>query len=610
MATEKPQSDEVRLELVPGVRLVVSDDPAVSGGPPTYELVHLQLGIRQSLTEAEYRAFDRLKGGAPVREVVAEIEGAHRLSERLIGAGLLRPRGESVGFLPDDRPRLAAGVRVGRSEKKGLFSITAPDGRVFEVHDLEAMIAKTLDGSHTILDIVEAARLKGIPATLPTMVSFLKQLGAMNCLERALGPLTDEELSLRETDEPPGSLPAEPPPGPEPAPAAPAEPAAPAPAASASNRTLEALRSLSFDKGGDGEGPRAAEGSGRWRWLALAAALAVGGLAFGLLLGRGTTPAGGARGEQGPPALAIRTVSAPGGDAARVIAAGYVAAREPITLGVTTGGRVAAVMAENGKVVGKDAVLVQLDDSQLRAEIQLARAKAKDAARLLRRTRTLVENQAATRTELDRAIGAMEIAEAEVAVKQAQLEQARVRSPIANATILDVLVRPGEVLAPLGGVGAQVVKLADLSKLVAEVDVNEVDVFKLAVGHSAEVSPDADPRRTYQGVVRELGQVADKARGTVLVKVDLLVPDRSLRPGNSVKVQFRGDSVQRVLIPSSALGEGGVVWVVGSDGTVQPRRISSRLAGPERVEVISGLAPSERIVVEGISTLRAGQKVE
>ena len=71
---------------------------------------------------------------------------------------------------------------------------------------------------------------------------------------------------------------------------------------------------------------------------------------------------------------------------------------------------------------------------------------------------------------------------------------------------------------------AAIVRIADLSALIAEVDIAEGELKNVQMGQEAEVTTESQRTRTYRGVVREIAEQADRARGTVLVKVDIL-PD-------------------------------------------------------------------------------------
>lgn len=598
MAQDNPNPQaQRRYEVPPDARVVVSPNG-------TGEIVNVRLGVRQNLTAQEHSLVSMLQAGRSLDEIVSaqgiDGERLRRFCERLAGMGLLRPRSAGRGFLPDDVPKLAAGVTFQRMEKPGMVACFTPSsGRTHELREMDAIIAHSLDGTHTVVDIVEAARMRGLPATLPMMFSFLRELDAMGFIEHAnvMPRMDDVDIDIpmvRGDDEP-----ADPPPVGGSAPWQ-TSPKNSAPIDTVVEQKLDALRSLSI--------PGEAKEGGKGPWIAAVVVLLIvvgAGAAwqFGpwkktldAETGGGGTTAATPTATAAPRARNVITVSSEAPTGAPVIASGYIAARDPITLGVTVGGRVQQVFVENGNLVKKDQVLVQLDAGETLAALSLAKAKKRDAERILDRTKALHASQAATQSDLDRAIGQAEIARAESYVQLQRLEQSKIRSPIAKATILDVLVRPGEVLTPGGDASQGVVKLADLSRLVAEIDVPESEVFRLRLGQPAEISADSAAVR-HKGEIREIAEEADRARGTVLVKVDLLVPDRSLRLGNSVKASFLPDGATRMYIPRASV-RNGTAWVVDAESKATPRPVGTRPAGPDRLEVVSGLKDGERILAE------------
>lgn len=268
-----------------------------------------------------------------------------------------------------------------------------------------------------------------------------------------------------------------------------------------------------------------------WALLALSAALNAFLIATWPAPGAGG-PAASAEPRVEPPAPApAEAAAAPG----KLTAGAYLAIEELIPISASAEGRVRKVLVKLGDQVAAGQLVVALDDAELRAELELARAKQRDAQRTLDRVKALVKGQAATQAEEDRALGQAEIAAAEAELVARRLDRMRVLAPIAG-TILEVGVKAGEVVQPDGKV---LLKLADLATLTAEATVNEHDVASLSPGQEAEVRVDALPDKAFGGKVREIARHADRSRGTVLVKVSVLEPDPSLRPGMSARVIFR-----------------------------------------------------------------------
>jgi multidrug efflux pump subunit AcrA (membrane-fusion protein) len=81
--------------------------------------------------------------------------------------------------------------------------------------------------------------------------------------------------------------------------------------------------------------------------------------------------------------------------------------------------------------------------------------------------------------------------------------------------------------------------LADTGDMRAEVDINEADISKIAVGSSANVTPDSYPDRVFEASVVKIYPAADRQKGTIKVEVHLLHPDLEVvKPEMSAKVSF------------------------------------------------------------------------
>lgn len=306
----------------------------------------------------------------------------------------------------------------------------------------------------------------------------------------------------------------------------------PAPDDAAMKDRLASLAALRLDKG-PAAAPAPATRSSKLPWILLVLVTTAGGYYHHVTLRAARTAA---------PPVSAPSAATPGArttaNAGPLLASGYIAARAPIVLSAGAGGRLAELAVDNGDRVEKGQIVAVLADGTLRAELELARARLRDAQRSHQRVRTLASAEAATRSDVERALGQVEIAQAEVRVIEQRLDETRIRSPIAG-TVLEVLARPGEALAAGPGLAAGVLRIADLSGLVAEVDVNEGELGSVRLGQEAEVISDAQRERSYRGVVREIAEQADRSRGTVLVKVHLAATaDGALRPGMAIQVRF------------------------------------------------------------------------
>jgi RND family efflux transporter MFP subunit len=399
----------------------------------------------------------------------------------------------------------------------------------------------------------------------------------------------------------------------------PAEPASSAADASQQSARLAALMSLSLDQTMDGQSFQAQPAiverkASKLPWILLL--LVAGGGTYYHLHVTGRLPEG--WGPQQPITAAtspeakgprLETVVATDAPRTTVVAAGYVEARDPITVGVTTSGRVESVAVDAGSQVKKGQVMARLNAGELRAQLSLALAEERAATRNLTSKRKLLAAQAATQADVEAAVGQAEIARAKRLVIAQQIEQTQIRAPI-DGTVLEVLARAGEVLTPSpNSTSIGVVRVADLTQLVAAIDVSEAEIHQIRVGQGVEVLTDAHGDRKYKAEVREIAQQAERTRGTIQVKVHLeKLSDGSLKPGMAVKATFVQESGKpRIVLPASAVDR-GAVWVVAA-GAVKRRPVVTRPNGAGSLEVTSGLEDGEQIVVEGWAGLKDGQEI-
>jgi RND family efflux transporter MFP subunit len=333
--------------------------------------------------------------------------------------------------------------------------------------------------------------------------------------------------------------------------------------------------------------------------------------------------------------VAYATRSEPGAAAATgpvLSGSGYVVTGDKyISIGVRVAGRIDEYLVDESERVTKGQPLVRLDDRDYRAalaraEAGLARAEAHMALqrKQIERIRTLRERDVASQDALDVKESELRVAEAEAAVLRAEIAQAKVnldytvlRAPM-DGVILAKLKEVGEIAVPGGFAGSgDLIRMANLDDLRAEVDVNESDLAKVRLDQAAEVVPDAFPDRRYPARVVKLYPQINRQKGTLKVEARILEPDEVLRPDMSVRVHFLGEARAQasgdaiVLAPRAALRtENGTafVWVV-TDGRLRRQPVRTAEEMGDRVVVAEGLLGGEALVVSDAEELAEGRAV-
>jgi HlyD family secretion protein len=205
---------------------------------------------------------------------------------------------------------------------------------------------------------------------------------------------------------------------------------------------------------------------------------------------------------------------------------------------------------------------------------------------------------------------------------QTQLDATLIRSPI-DGTVLDRNVEKGELVSNMnfggtGGVKTSVVTLANLKDLQVELDINENDFPRLRMHQKCNVTADAYPSRIYQGELVEEAPEADRQKATIQVKVQVLHPDSYLRPEMNAHVSFLAPatvsktSAETLTIPRQALtqdqGKPAVFLLDGNHVQLHAIEIGRDLG--QRVEVLDGLGPNDRVVVSSFDGLSSGARVK
>lgn len=300
---------------------------------------------------------------------------------------------------------------------------------------------------------------------------------------------------------------------------------------------------------------------------------------------------------------------------------GTLEAEAQITVKAETPGRVVTIRAREGSWVGRGQVLLELDDSKLEAELQVAEAAAARAEtesqnlqRRLERNRQLLEQGAISPQTFDDL-------EAQAQAAEAALREARARLDLARRRFDDAIVE-----APFGGqVGVRSVDVGDFlsvgDPLFVLVDNDPLEIeFPVPERYLGQVDEGADvrlqvrslPGRTFPGEVVFVSPVVEPESRTVTVKARVENPAGELRAGQFADVRLvLGRRPDAVVVPESAIVPGRVesaVYVVGG-GTAHRRVVTLGARTEGRIHVLSGVQPGDTVVVAGQQRLSDGAPV-
>jgi HlyD family secretion protein len=187
-------------------------------------------------------------------------------------------------------------------------------------------------------------------------------------------------------------------------------------------------------------------------------------------------------------------------------------------------------------------------------------------------------------------------AQANVDAAQAILNTARIISPI-DGTVTQALPLVGDHVAA----GGPAFRVDDLSRLLVDVEVSEIDINSVQVGQPAQITLDAVSSAPYNGIVEQVAQAGDTSSGAVVftVTVRMTDPDQLVKPGMTAAVNIIVNQVSdQLLIPNRAvrLVDGERVVYVLKDGRADPVRVTLG-ASSDTMSVLSGGDLSEGALI-------------
>jgi RND family efflux transporter MFP subunit len=330
-------------------------------------------------------------------------------------------------------------------------------------------------------------------------------------------------------------------------------------------------------------------------------------------------------------------------------ASGYIVASRKASVATKGTGRLIYLGVEEGSLVKKDQIIGRLDASDVqaalgqaqaslivaKANLGNARATLENADSTVHRQRVLFRQNLASQSELTTAESQykqalsqvasgeanIQLAERGVHSAEVQVEFTNIRAPF-DGTVLTKDADVGDVMTPFGaaaGSRADLVTLADMSSLDAEIDVSETNIEQVHLGQPCEITLDAVPEKRYKGIVHMIVPTADRSKATILTKVNFVDRDARVLPEMSVKVVFMKDSSvatdtagPKTTVPASAVTSRNgkkVVFVIHGE-TISETPVTLGETMGSRIEVISGVVVGDKVVLHPSEKMSSGTKIK
>jgi RND family efflux transporter MFP subunit len=333
---------------------------------------------------------------------------------------------------------------------------------------------------------------------------------------------------------------------------------------------------------------------------------------------------------------------------------------EEVIISSEIDGQVVEVTSDLGDRVGQNQVLVRVSDeeqkyivaqneAQLRQsyerlglksekdkvkdvretpDVRRAQADLFDAEQRYMRVRKLVDQQIASRQDLDQAVAKRDAARAayETTINQTrnliqEVERTRAVLDLQRKKLRDTSIR-----APFAGwvkerqvnvgqyvrANTPVFTLVKIDPIRLRIEAPERMSPWIKVGQFAEVSLEAYPDRVFQGKIWRISPTVEQSKRTFVVEALIANPNGELKPGSYAKARIKTDKYDRIrLVPVRAINYvfGANKAYIVKDGQIEAREVKLGDRFDQDVEVAEGVHEGEQVALTNLTRLDTGSKV-
>ena len=301
-------------------------------------------------------------------------------------------------------------------------------------------------------------------------------------------------------------------------------------------------------------------------------------------------------------------------------AVGSFLPEDEVTVGAEEKGVIKKLWVDEGSLVKKGDLLLEIDDETLRLEVEESQASLKEALSRLKHSQSRLKRM----TELfeQGVIGQQEFDDAQ---NQASLNQAVVENIRARLSRFKKSLNDTRVTAPMDGivsermvssgeyvkVGADLIKIVDSNPLKLTFTLPEKSAGEVKEGQKVLVTTRVYRDQTFEGEVYFINPKLDPDTRTIEVKAWVDNSDYKLKPGYFVTVNVLLGKQRSLTLPESAVlvREGKIVVMSVVDDTIAYKGVTPGVRFDGKVEILDGITPEDDIVVSGRSEITEGTKV-
>ncbi len=312
------------------------------------------------------------------------------------------------------------------------------------------------------------------------------------------------------------------------------------------------------------------------------------------------------------PGVKVETATAePGSILSKVSGDGQLKAESQVNIQSQTLGTVVKLFVKEGDDVLKGQLLCLLDSTSSKANLELAQAQYEQTALSFARTETLYAKNLISAQDYETAKSAYRTAKARLEQAQDNYDKTKITAPI-SGKITQLNIKEGEtvMLGTMNNLGTIMMVIADLSKMMCIVNIDETEVPSVKIGAEAIITMDVFPDSQFFGVVTKVGympktSVSSLTDQTTDFEIEVMLDNTltELRPGMSINAEIITSEKDSILvIPIQAAGRRKLkgketqTCFVAEKGKAKLTEITTGISSESDIEVTSGLSIGQQVV--------------
>ncbi|HEY4172839.1 MAG TPA: efflux RND transporter periplasmic adaptor subunit [Rhodopila sp.] len=293
-------------------------------------------------------------------------------------------------------------------------------------------------------------------------------------------------------------------------------------------------------------------------------------------------------------------------------ATGSARASNGADMAAEIGGVIDRIDFKSGQDVSAGTELLRLRPNDDDAKLAQLQASAELAAVTLRRDQLQFAAHGVAQATVDSDAANLKVARAQVAAQQAVMAEKVVKAPFAGRLGVRQ-VDVGQYIAA----GTAIVTLQQLDPMFVDFYLPQQALGQTSVGQKVEISADAYPGKTFDGVISSLGAKVDSSSRMLQVRASIPNPDGKLLPGMFLSVSVdSGPAQSLVTIPAAAVAYnpyGSLVYVLhDKDGkqVVAQQFVTTGANRGDQVSILKGIKANDVVVTAGQLKLHNGSAVK